>query len=120
MGALAGALGVSVLSNTNVSLPVISGAAIVASLGLWTSYRRHSSPWPVVAGLAGVVAVLVPFTTPLDVVVFRLLLYGGIALLLGSSVLNLWKLGPRLNRSVALRADRYEPRPSAAFRSGSS
>lgn len=63
-------------------MPVLYGASAISLLGLILSARRHRWPFPLGLGVVSVGALLYPFHAALDVLVFRLLVYGGAAGLL--------------------------------------
>lgn len=78
-------LGLWFLVDLRVSVPILYGAVGLILLGLLLSYRRHRRPYAIGLGLLGAGAVLFPFHAALDVWLFITLVFGGQALLLAAS-----------------------------------
>jgi len=83
-------------------MPLLYGALALTLLGAALGFRRHRRPFPLLATLAGVGAILLPFHEALDVEMFTALLWTGFALLLLGVGLETW-LGRRVGRCPPVR-----------------
>ncbi|MFB6373979.1 MAG: MerC family mercury resistance protein [Bradymonadaceae bacterium] len=92
------AVGLGFLASAAVLEPLI-GAMLVLQVGFvaWST-RSHRNPWPVVATVAGVLAVGLARW----VLVSDPLLYVGAVAIIGAAAANFWLMQPRISR---LRAD---------------
>jgi len=82
-------IGLGFLTDLSVAVPILYGAVGVILLGLGLSFRRHRRPYPLLLAVLGGAALLYPYHTGLDVPVFIALVFGGQALLMTASVLDL-------------------------------
>lgn len=96
LGVAITALGLDWLHLWDVQAPVLYGASALSLASLAHSAGRHRRPFPLVLGVASVAALLYPLHEGMDVTVFRWLLNGGAAGLLGAAVWNviLLRRGP--------------------------
>lgn len=88
MGVAITALGLDWLHLWDVQAPILYGASALSLASLAHSAWRHRQPLPLVLGAASVGALLYPLHEAMDVTVFRWLLNGGAAGLLGAAVWN--------------------------------
>lgn len=89
VAAFLSSLGLWFLVDLRVSVPILYGAVGLILLGLLLSYRRHRRPYGIALGLLGSGAVLYPFHAALEVWLFITLVFGGQALLLSASILEI-------------------------------
>ena len=86
VAALLSSLGLGFLADLRVSLPLLYVSLTLTVGSLYCSYRRHRRPSALLVGLAGSIAVLIPFHVALETRVFFPLVYGGIASLLLAAI----------------------------------
>lgn len=86
LGVAITALGLDWLHVWSVQRPILYGAAALSLASLAHGLVSHRQPLPLGLGLASVGALLYPLHEAMDVTVFRLLLNGGAAGLLGAAV----------------------------------
>lgn len=89
LGGLAGALGLGFLQYTHVQRPILYAASGLALAGIGLSTRHHRSRPPLALALLSVSAMLYPFHVAMDLVLFRILVFGGLGGLLLAAILNL-------------------------------
>ncbi|MFB6371541.1 MAG: MerC family mercury resistance protein [Bradymonadaceae bacterium] len=88
------AFGLGFLASAAVMEPLIGGLLVI-QIGFvaWTT-RSHRNPWPVVATVAGAVAVgLARWVFQIDP-----LLYVGAAAIIGAAAANFWLMQPRISK----------------------
>lgn len=88
LGVAITALGLDWLHLWDVQAPVLYGASALSLASLAHSVWRHRQPFPLILGVASVGALLYPLHEGMDVTMFRWLLNGGAAGLLGAVVWN--------------------------------
>lgn len=88
LGVAITALGLDWLHLWDIQAPVVYGASALSLASLGHSAWRHRRPFPLVLGVASVGALLYPLHEAMDVTMFRWLLNGGAAGLLGAAVWN--------------------------------
>jgi hypothetical protein len=88
LGVAISALGLDWLHWWDVQMPILYGGSALSLLALALSAWRHRQPWPLVLGAVSVGVLLYPLHEGLDVTVFRWLLNGGAAGLIGAAVWN--------------------------------
>ncbi len=94
-------LGLGFLANTNVGLPLLYGTLGVALGATYISFRHNRRPLPLILAPLGAGMVLYPLHLSTDIWLFRLLIYGGLALLVTSS---LWRISSH-DRDVSTDTD---------------
>lgn len=104
LGVAITALGLDWLHLWNVQMPILYGASVVSLAALAHSAWRHRKLFPLLLGVASVAALLYPLHEAMDVTMFRLLLNGGAAGLLGAAVWNALLL--RRRRAAAQGSER--------------
>lgn len=103
LGVAITALGLDWLHLWDVQMPVLYGASAVSLAALAHAAWRHRQPLLLVLGVVSVGALLYPLHEGLDVTVFRVLLNGGAAGLMGAAVWNV-VLSRRAARSPSQRS----------------
>ncbi|MBI3988463.1 MAG: MerC domain-containing protein [candidate division NC10 bacterium] len=83
-------IGLGFLVDFSVAVPILYGAVGIILLGLTISFRRHRCPYPLLLAVLGGAALLYPYHTVLEVPVFIVLVFGGQALLITASILDLF------------------------------
>jgi len=86
LGVAITALGLDWLHLWGVQMPILYGASALSLASLAHSVVRHRRPFPLLLGVASVGALLYPLHEAMDVTVFRMLLNGGAAGLLGAAL----------------------------------